>query len=85
MACKDKKYFPADPDLNILTFLNDKKINGELYAYLQSISDFISKDNGQNRYTYVLKKKIPTQAKVCSLLGIKSPKTYRNHLKYLID
>ena len=46
MACKDKKYFPADPDLNILTFLNDKKINGELYAYLQSISDFISKDNG---------------------------------------
>lgn len=34
----DKKRFPADTKLDILTFLNDKKVNGELYAYLQSLS-----------------------------------------------
>lgn len=30
----DKKRFPADTKLDVLTFLNDKKVNGELYAYL---------------------------------------------------
>lgn len=35
--------------------------------------------------TYVLKKNMPTQNKLCSILGIKSPKTLRNHLNYLID
>jgi hypothetical protein len=28
------KRFPADTALDIETFLNDKNINGELYAYL---------------------------------------------------
>ena len=31
---EDKKRFPANTTLDSLTFLNDKKINGELYAYL---------------------------------------------------
>jgi hypothetical protein len=29
-----KKRFPADTTLEVNTFLNDKKINGELYALL---------------------------------------------------
>jgi len=29
------KRFPADTGLDYLTFLNDKNIDGELYAYLQ--------------------------------------------------
>ena len=31
---EDKKRFPANTTMEVLTFLNDKKINGELYAYL---------------------------------------------------
>ena len=38
MATKTKtvsKRFPADTTLEELTFLNDKKLDAELYAYLQ--------------------------------------------------
>ena len=31
---EDKKRFPAKTTMEVLTFLNDKKMNGELYAYL---------------------------------------------------
>lgn len=82
----DKKRFPANTTLNTTTFLNDKKINGELYAYLQQVSDYELSDESKKEYTtYVLKKKLPTQAKMCETLGIKSPKTYRTHLNYLIE
>jgi hypothetical protein len=37
---EERKRFPADTTLNTLTFLNDKKINGELYAYLQGRSSY---------------------------------------------
>ena len=37
---EERKRFPADTTLNTLTFLNDKKINGELYAYLQGRSNY---------------------------------------------
>ena len=30
----EQKRFPADTTLDFSTFLNDKKINGELYAIL---------------------------------------------------
>lgn len=73
----DKKRFPADTKLDILTFLNDKKVDGELYAFLQSFSQHDSK------ITYVDKKELPTQAKICDIIGIKSPKTLRTHLDYL--
>lgn len=83
---EDKKRFPADTTLNSLTFLNDKKINGELYAYLQQLSEFIVIDKAQNEYvTYVRKKNLPTQSKMCEALGIKSPKTLKSHLSYLIE
>ena len=68
---------------NDLNFLSDKKINAELYAYLQGNSNY-EVVNG-NRHTYVLKRTMPTQAKICDLLGIKSPKTYKTHLNYLIE
>lgn len=32
------KSFPANKELNIKTFLNDPKIDSELYAYLLSLS-----------------------------------------------
>lgn len=73
------KRFPADTTLKEQTFLNNKKINGELYALLLSYSY----PDDQKR-TVVMKKSLPTQATLCSQLGIKSPKTYRVHLQYLI-
>ena len=74
-----EKRFPASVDLKCKTFLNDKKINGELYAFFQSVSKGIEQE------TVVLKKDLPTQATICSILGLKSPKTYRSHLNYLIE
>lgn len=73
------KRFPADTTLKEQTFLNNKKINGELYALLMSYS---YPDN--QKRTVVMKKSLPTQAMLCLQLGIKSPKTYRAHLQYLI-
>ena len=35
--------------------------------------------------TYVRKKDLPSQAVICEKIGIKSPKTYRAHLKELMD
>ena len=78
------KRFPADTGLDYLTFLNDKNINGELYAYLQQISMGLKDDKG-NHYTIVYKDKFPKQSIMCEKLGIKSPKTLRAHLNYLIE
>jgi len=33
-----EKHFPADTSMEMLTFLNNKDIDGRLYAYLQSKS-----------------------------------------------
>jgi hypothetical protein len=35
--------------------------------------------------TIVAKKNVPSQAKMCETLGIKSPKTLRSHMNYLIE
>lgn len=35
---KIEKSFPANKELDIKTFLNDPKIDGELYAYLLALS-----------------------------------------------
>jgi len=74
------KRFPANTDLNVSTFLNDKKIDGELYSLLQTYSY----PNSQKE-TVVEKKSLPTQTEICEKLGIKSTKTYRAHLKYLVS
>lgn len=62
------------------TFLNNKKINGELYGYLQSLSYA-----DENKQTVVYKNSLPTQKMICEKINVKSPKTYRNHLSYLIE
>jgi hypothetical protein len=77
MNCK--KRFPANVTLDTPTFLNDKNIDAELYAFLQSMSMVV---NGE---TVVVKKSLPTQAKICDIIKIKSPKTLRAHLMYLIE
>ena len=78
------KRFPANTSMKETTFLNNKKVNGELYAYFQSISEV--EKVGENEYvTFVQKKNLPTQTIICEKLGIGTPKTYRNHLKYLIE
>ena len=60
MEKEEKKRIPADTTLETLTFLNDKKINGELYAYLQELSEYIVIDKENNKFlTYVLKKNMP--------------------------
>lgn len=81
-----RKRIPADTTLDYPTFLNDKKINGELYALLQSYSDYeVINKNKNEFFTYVMKQKLPVQSQLCNALGIKSPKTLRAHLAYLID
>lgn len=80
----ESKRFPADTTLDTLTFLNDKKINGELYAYLQELSTYELGDL-QEPITFVNKKDMPKQSLMCETLGIKSPKTLRSHLNYLIE
>ena len=51
------KRFPANTKMETLTFLNDKKINGELYAYLQGLSVYekvgFSKSEQVDYYYYV--------------------------------
>lgn len=74
-----QKRFPADITLKETTFLNDKKIDAELYALLQSYS---SSNDG---VTFIEKWSLPKQSEICNILGIKSAKTYRAHLSYLIE
>ena len=60
MEKEEKKRIPADTTLESLTFLNDKKINGELYAYLQELSEYVVINKEENKFlTYVLKKNMP--------------------------
>ena len=60
MEKEERKRIPADTTLESLTFLNDKKINGELYAYLQELSEYVVINKEENKFlTYVLKKNMP--------------------------
>lgn len=82
----EQKRFPADTILDYQTFLNDKKINGELYALLQRYSRYEVIDKKNNIFrTYVLKKELPSQKVMSELLGISSPKTLKAHFDYLIS
>ena len=74
------KRMPANTKMENLTFLNDKKVNGELYAYLQSISIA-----NEKKETIIIKKNMPIQADICQAIGIKTRNTLRTHLKYLIE
>lgn len=78
-----QKRFPANTVLDEVTFLNDKKVDGEFYALYQEYSMPVE-ENGEY-ITAVNKKDLPTQAVICSKLGIKSAKTYRSHRDYLVN
>lgn len=59
--------------------MNDKKIDAELYAYLQSKSCI---EDGR---TVVHKWECGKQKTICDVIGVASTKTYKVHLNYLID
>ena len=81
-----QKHFPADVAMDKLTFLNDTKADGLLYAYFQSLSMPYCIDEVYKKYeTRVDKAMVPSQAKAAAKARIKTAKTYRNHLNYLID
>lgn len=81
---KFEKRFPANTTLESLTFLNNKKVDGQLYGLMQSLSE-VDKNKKAGDRTFVLKSKMPTQAEMCRKLEIKSAKTYRTKLKELIE
>lgn len=86
---KIEKHFPADVSTEYKTFLNDNKIDGFLYAYLQTFSYpqkiGQTEDGKQIHETRVAKKSLPKQSEICKKIKVKSPKTYRSHLNYLIQ
>lgn len=77
-----EKRFPATVtiDDDVTTFLHDKKINAELYAYLQSKSY-----PDDNKRTIVKKSDLDKQDEICKIIGIRSRSTLRSHLLYLIE
>lgn len=79
-----EKHFPADTSMKMLTFLNNKNIDGRLYGYLQSKSmPFKMSDDSYE--TRVDKFELGTQSEFCEAIQIKSPKTLRKHLNILIE
>lgn len=81
-----QKHFPAETTMEKLTFLNDNKADGLLYAYLQSLSMPYCVNKEENIYeTRVDKAVIPIQKVAAEKVRLKTTKTYRGHLQYLID
>lgn len=75
-----EKHFPGDTSLEHKTFLNDKKVDAELYAYLQAMSYPIDGE------TMVKKTDLPSQTEIGQqFLNKKCRNTVGSHLKYLID
>lgn len=64
----------------ILTFLNDSKVDAELYAYLLSISVVVNKETRTYKKDMLSIKQISTE-----VLQVKSRQTVYNHLKYLLE
>lgn len=83
MSKKIEKNFPADTTVKNPTFLNDPKINGELYAYLLSISI------GEEGETRTYKSSVPSQKELAEILAPDpehplTRQTISKHLQYLI-
>lgn len=54
-----QRRFPADTSLESITFLNNKKINGELYGMFQALSKSPFGQGGKRGDTVVYKKDMP--------------------------
>lgn len=79
-----EKHFPSDPTLEIKTFLNDPKVDGELYALLLSLS------KGEKGETRTYKKDIPSQMEIAKIISpspdkILTRQTISAHFKYLLS
>lgn len=74
-----QKRFPANVTLTELTFLNDPKVDAELYAYLQSMSY----PDPDTKETKVRKKDLPSQETIAKEVLNCSRNTVGTHLKYL--
>lgn len=78
-----QKRFPADTTLEELTFLNNKRIDAEIYTYFQCCS------YPKKNKTIAYKKDLGTQSEICEILrdyGAQlSLATYKRHLNYLIE
>lgn len=79
-----EKRFPATLDMDISTFLNDKRVDAELYAIYQQYSQPKKQPDG-TYLTIVQKKDMPIQTEIAKKLGIKTTKTIRTHRDYLIQ
>ena len=77
-----EKRFPATVtiDDDVTTFLHDKKINAELYAYLQSKSY-----PDEKKRTVVKKSDLDKQDEICKIIGVRSRSTLRTHLLSKFD
>lgn len=78
-----QKRFPADTVLEELTFLNNKRIDAEIYTYFQCCS------YPKKNKTIAYKKDLGTQNEICEILrdygAQMSLATYKRHLNYLIE
>lgn len=81
MPKKIYKSFPANPKLDIQTFLNDPKINAELYGYLLVLSKGAKTQDGKG-ITYIDDKEFPSASNLSKKLG-KCRQTISKHLEYL--
>ena len=79
MSSTIQKHFPADTTLLQKTFLNDPKVDAELYGYLlsQSYPDLETKE------TRVKKSQLPSQTVIGETILKASRRTVINHLNYL--
>jgi len=74
------KRFPADVTMEETTFLNNGRVDAELYAYFQSISY----PDPETKETRVDKSKIPNQDVLAKeILKCSSRNTVGNHIKAL--
>lgn len=78
------KSFPSDTTLDLKTFLNDPKIDAELYAFLLSISMGRKDEVSGMGITYIPKKEFPPNTKIAQKIH-KSARTVSRHLAYLTE
>ncbi len=81
-----QKRFPAETTMERSTFLNNKEIDGLLYAYFQNLSRPVCIDEENKIYeTRVDKAYIPSQIELCKQVRIKSTSTLRKRMGVLLN
>ena len=78
------KSFPSDTTLDLKTFLNDPKIDAELYTFLLSISQGRKDEASGQGITFISKKDFPPNTRIAQKIH-KSARTVSRHLAYLTE